>query len=115
MCQGLLSCRRHIGKREDPGDEVVFVIISRKVVGKNMGHDQYTVPDTVTVEPTFVALKLANTLQWPLVPFFQISLKNSELKTTHNAFRDWRVHFFRQSFSKKLYMGFFCAHIYERL
>ena len=22
MCQGLLSCRRHIGKREDPGDEV---------------------------------------------------------------------------------------------
>ena len=23
MCQGLPSCRRHIGKREDPGDEVV--------------------------------------------------------------------------------------------
>ena len=23
MCQGLLSCRRHIGKREDPGNEVV--------------------------------------------------------------------------------------------
>ena len=23
VCQGLLSCRRHIGKREDPGDEVV--------------------------------------------------------------------------------------------
>ena len=22
----------------------------------NMGHDQYTVPDTVAVEPTFVAL-----------------------------------------------------------
>ena len=22
VCQGLLSCRRHIGKREDPGDEV---------------------------------------------------------------------------------------------
>ena len=22
MCQGLLSCRRYIGKREDPGDEV---------------------------------------------------------------------------------------------
>ena len=38
--------------------------ISRKVVGKNvhattpkgnMGYDQYTVPDTVAVEPTFVA------------------------------------------------------------
>ena len=22
VCQGLLSCRRHIGKREDPGDDV---------------------------------------------------------------------------------------------
>ena len=38
--------------------------ISRKVVGKNvhatiqkgdMGYDQFTVPDTVSVEPTFVA------------------------------------------------------------
>ena len=33
----------------------------------------------------------------------QISLKNSELKTTHNTFRDCRVHFFRQPFSKQLY------------
>ena len=49
-------------------DETLFVVldtaISRKVVGKkvhatipkgNMGYDQYTVPDTVAVEPTFVA------------------------------------------------------------
>ena len=43
---------------------VVFTAISRKVVGKNvhatirkgsMGYGQYTVPDTVAVEPTFVA------------------------------------------------------------
>ena len=27
-------------------------------------------------------------------------LKNSELKTTHNTFRDCRVHFFQQPFSK---------------
>ena len=41
-----------------------YTAISRKVVGKNvhatipkgnMGYDQYTVPDTVAVEPTFVA------------------------------------------------------------
>ena len=41
-----------------------YTVISRKVVGKNvhatipkgnMGYDQYTVPDTVAVEPTFVA------------------------------------------------------------
>ena len=40
-----------------------YTAISRKVVGKNvhatiplgnMGYDQYTVPDTVAVEPTFV-------------------------------------------------------------
>ena len=48
-------------------------------------------------------LALANILQWPLLPFFQISLKNSGLKTTHNTFRDCRVHFFRQPFSKQLY------------
>ena len=41
-----------------------YTAISRKVVGKNvhatipkgnMGNDQYTVPDTVAVERTFVA------------------------------------------------------------
>ena len=41
----------------------VYTAISRKVVGKNVhatipkgnvGYDQYTVPDTVAVEPTFV-------------------------------------------------------------
>ena len=45
-------------------------------------------------------LAFANIRPWPLVPFFQISLKNKELKTTHNTFRDCRVHFFRQPFSK---------------
>ena len=40
------------------------------------------------------SLALANILPWPLVPFFQISLKSSEFKTTHNTFRDCRVHFF---------------------
>ena len=70
-----------------------------------MGYDQYTVPDTVAVEPSFVVflsspLALANICLWPLVLFFQISLKKSELKTTHNTFRDCRVHFFRQPFSE---------------
>ena len=43
---------------------VIYTAISRKVVGENvhatvpkgnMGYDQYTVPDTVAVEPTFFA------------------------------------------------------------
>ena len=63
-----------------------------------MGYDQYTIPDTVAVQITFVAFPLANAnlSPWSLVPFLQISLKKRELKTTHNTFRDCRVHFFRQ-------------------
>ena len=46
------------------GYSVWYTAISRKVVGRNvhatipignMGYDQHTVPDTVAVEPTFVA------------------------------------------------------------
>ena len=44
----------------------------------NMGYDQYTVPDTVAVDPTFLR---------SLVPFLQIPFKISELNTAHNPFR----------------------------
>ena len=57
---------------------------------------------TVAVEPTlFLSVStrkhifMARSCQ-----FFQISLRNGELKTTHNACHDCRVHFFRQPFSK---------------
>ena len=49
-------------------------------------------------------LALAPIIPWPLVPFFQLSLKNSEPKSAHNTFRVCCVHFFRQPFSKKLYI-----------
>ena len=68
-----------------------------------MGYDQYT----VAVEPTLVFsfntrrhLSMAS----DLLPLFQSSLKNSELKTTHDTFRGCRVHFIRQPFSKQLYL-----------
>ena len=54
----------------------------------NMGYDEYTVPDTVALEPTLICcfrLALTNISPWPLVAFFQISLKNIELKITHNT------------------------------
>ena len=82
-----------------------------KVVGKNghatipksnMGYDQYTQVPGCSCR-TYICcfpLLLANVCPRPLVPFFQISLKNSELKATHNNCRDCRVHFFRQPFSK---------------
>ena len=89
---------------------VIYRAISRKVVGENvyatvpkgnMGYDQYTVPDTSCRTYFFCfPLALANICPWLLLPFFQISLKNSELKTTHNTLRGCRVHFFRQLFSK---------------
>ena len=49
------------------------------------------------------ALALADICPWPLLPFFQMSLRNSELKATHNTFRGCRVHFIGQPFSKYLY------------
>ena len=87
----------------------MYTAISRKVVGKNvhattpkgnMGYDQYTVPNDCSCRTYFCCfpLALANICPWPLVPFFQISLENRADKTTHNTFRDCRVHFFRQPF-----------------
>ena len=60
---------------------------------------------TVAVEPTFVPFRKRSQTHFHGLScqFFQISLKNSELKTTHNAFQDCRVHFFRQPFWKQLY------------
>ena len=43
-------------------------------------------------------LALANISPWPLLPFFQICLQNSELKTTHNTFQDCCMPVFRQPF-----------------
>ena len=91
-----------------------YTAISRKVVAKtvhttipkgNMGYDQYTCSWHCSCRTYFCCfpLALANIHPWPLLPFFEIYLKNSELKTTHNTFRDCRVHFFRQPFSKQLY------------
>ena len=74
----------------------------------NMGYDQYTVPNDCSSRTYFCCftLALANICPWALVPFFQISLKKRELKITHNAFQDCRVHFSRQPFSKQLYMRY---------
>ena len=71
----------------------------------NMGYDQYTFPNDCSCRTYFCCfpLTLSNICPWPLVPFFQISFENRADKTTHNTFRDCRVHFFRQPFSKQLY------------
>ena len=51
----------------------------------NMGYNQYTAPDTVAVELTAIV----NILSWPLMSFFQTSLRtvNSKPPTT-NTFQD---------------------------
>ena len=61
---------------------------------------------TVAVEPTFVDFHQhsRNICPWSLRSFFQISLEKSADKTTHNTFRDCRVHFLRQPFLKQLYI-----------
>ena len=54
----------------------------------NMGYDHYTVPNDCSCRTYFSCFPLAfaNVSPWPLVPFFQISLQKSELKTTHIPF-----------------------------
>ena len=73
---------------------------------KVIGYDQYTVPDDCSCRTYFCCFPL--TLQTHFhglsCQFFQISLKKRELKTTHNAFQDCRVHFSQQPFSKKPYI-----------
>ena len=58
----------------------------------NIRYDQYTVPDTVAVENTFLASPLV--LQ-TYVLYMASSLKNSELRTTPNTFQYCCVLFFR--------------------
>ena len=93
-------------------EEFIYIAISRKVVRKsvhatipkgNMGYDQYMVPDTVSDEPAFVDFLYR--LQSYVLSFFQISLKNSELKTTHNTFWGCRMYFIRQPSSKQLFIS----------
>ena len=86
----------------------MYTAISRKVVGQSprttnvhatipkgsMGNDQYTVSDTVAVEPNFLLSfstrkHTSMAFQATLSNFFE----NSELKTTHNCFRERRVLF----------------------
>ena len=87
-----------------------YTAISRKVVGKMCTRQSRKVIwdiinspflTTVAVEPTFVAFLYHSQTHFHGLSrqFFQISLKNRELKTTQNAFRDCRVHFSQQSFS----------------
>ena len=80
--------------------DVNNIAIPTKVVRQNV---HTTIPknnmeyEDVAVEPTFfrLPLALAKIRPLPIKPFFQIPLKKNVLKTTHNNFRDCRVHFFR--------------------
>ena len=76
---------------------LVYTAIARKFVRKNvhrtipkgnMGYAQYTIPDTIAVEPIFVAFFCTRRHMSMASPAIlsEISLKNSELKTTHNTF-----------------------------
>ena len=72
----------------------------------NMGYDQYTVPDTIAVEPTFVAfLSHSQTYVHGLsYPSFKILWTTVNSKPPTIPFRDCRMHLFWQTFSKQLYI-----------
>ena len=100
---GMVMCANEFETKEQQKlpeikNELQHTAVLRKVVGKNvhatipkgnMGYDQYTVPNDCSCRTYFCCFPLAL-----LVPFFQFSLENRADKTTHNTFRDCRVHFF---------------------
>ena len=88
--------------------------ILRKVVGKNvpattpkgnMGYDQYTVLNDCSCRTYFCCfpLALANICPWTFVLLFQIALENS-IQSHPQCYRDCRLYFFLQPFSKQLYV-----------
>ena len=90
--------------RRKPCQGLLYTAISRKVVGKMWRRQSRKIMcDTINhcslhcscrTYFCYFPFALANICPWPLVPFSQISLKNSELKTGQNSFRDCRLHFF---------------------
>ena len=78
------------------GERFVGKNVKATIPKGNIGNDQYTVPNDCSSRTycSCFPLTLANICPWPPVTFFQISLKNSALKTTHNTFRECRLHFF---------------------
>ena len=66
----------------------------------NMGYDQYAVPGTVAVEPTFVAFfEILQTYVHGL-SCHSFKLLWRTVNSKPPTFRDCRVHFFQQPFSK---------------
>ena len=101
-----MTRREYLNRQEKPFYQTALL---RKVVPKNvpasipkgnMGYDQYTVPVTLSLSYyTYICclpLPLANISPSREMLSNFLSLKNSytELKTTHNTFRNCRVHFF---------------------
>ena len=81
----------------------LFIAISIKVSEKMCMRQSQKVLGCCRTYFCCFPLALADICPWPLLPFFQMSLRNSELKATHNTFRGCRVHFIGQPFSKYLY------------
>ena len=65
-----------------------------------MGYDQYTVPETLAVEPTFVAF----IYHWQTYVHGKHTCYSFKfLSSTHKTFWECHVHFFQQPFTKLLY------------
>ena len=94
----LVNERRHLHTARERLSEKICTRQSRKVTWDMIN----TLFLTLQLSNLYLLLcfKTGKLRLWPTVSFFQISLKNSELKTTQNAFQDCRVHFFRQPVSK---------------
>ena len=69
-------------------EKVVARNVHATILKGNMGYDQYTVRNDWSCQTYFCCFPwvFVNICLWLPVPFFQISLKDSALKATHNTF-----------------------------
>ena len=101
LCFNMVSFRdqKKLGPRPDRSPLLRGLIQNFRRASKPLSYAEFPPP---RVEPTFLLSfnTRRHTSMASSAILSKISLKNSELKTTHNTLRDCRVHFFRQPFSK---------------
>ena len=82
MCQGLLSCRRHIGKREDPGDEVEVHCTNKTLHNESQKNVTVHLGPRVTCEKNMTACH--DCLFWSVC--FVKEREINKIKTTRLSF-----------------------------
>ena len=91
----LTTEERPAGSRKYFARHIVWIYTQMCTRQRNMGYDQYTVPDDCSCRTYFYCFPLAlvNTFPWPFVPILSNFFEEQRTQNHPQAFRDCRVHF----------------------